>query len=44
MSCASRRSAPASDARSANRWEYSPAVATTYIGLRVLREPDLAAP
>ena len=36
--------APASDARSANRWEYSPAVATTYIGLRVAQDPELAAP
>jgi formylglycine-generating enzyme required for sulfatase activity len=36
--------APANDARSANRWEYSPAVATGYIGLRVAHDPDLAAP
>jgi formylglycine-generating enzyme required for sulfatase activity len=34
----------ASDARSANRWEYSPAVATGYIGFRVVREPDLISP
>jgi len=36
--------APASDARSANRWEYSPAVATAYIGLRIVQDPELAAP
>lgn len=36
--------APAGDARSANRWEYSPAVATSYIGLRVAREPALIEP
>jgi formylglycine-generating enzyme required for sulfatase activity len=36
--------APANDARSANRWEYAPAVATPYIGLRVAHEPDLARP
>lgn len=36
--------APAADARSANRWEYAPDVATAYIGLRVVREPDLVAP
>jgi formylglycine-generating enzyme required for sulfatase activity len=35
---------PARDARSANRWEYSPAAATGYIGLRFVMEPDLAAP
>jgi formylglycine-generating enzyme len=34
--------APAKDARSANRWEYSPAVATGYIGFRVAHDPDLA--
>ena len=34
--------APANDARSANRWEYAPAVATSYIGLRVAHDPDLA--
>ena len=34
--------APANDARSANRWEYAPAVATAYIGLRVAHDPDLA--
>ena len=36
--------APANDARSANRWEYAPAVATSYIGLRVAHDPDLARP
>lgn len=36
--------APANDARSANRWEYSPAVATDYIGLRVAHDPDFAKP
>jgi formylglycine-generating enzyme required for sulfatase activity len=36
--------APANDARSANRWEYSPAVATDYIGFRVVHDPDLAKP
>ena len=36
--------APANDARSANRWEYSPAVATSYIGLRVAHDPDLTRP
>ena len=34
--------APANDARSGNRWEYAPAVATAYIGLRVAHDPDLA--
>ncbi len=33
--------APANDARSANRWEYAPDVATAYIGLRVVHDPDL---
>ena len=36
--------APAKDARSANRWEYAPDVATTYIGLRVAQDPDLTRP
>ena len=36
--------APAKDARSANRWEYAPDVATAYIGLRVAHDPDLARP
>lgn len=36
--------ASANDARSANRWEYAPAVATAYIGFRVAHDPDLAAP
>jgi formylglycine-generating enzyme required for sulfatase activity len=35
--------APASDARSANRWEYSPAVTTPYIGFRVVLEPELSS-
>jgi formylglycine-generating enzyme required for sulfatase activity len=35
--------ASASDARSANRWAYTPAVGTGYIGLRVAREPDLVS-
>jgi len=35
--------APASDARSANRWEYSPAVTTPYIGFRITLEPDLSS-
>jgi formylglycine-generating enzyme required for sulfatase activity len=34
----------ASDARSANRWEFSPVAVTAYIGLRVVAEPDLLAP
>ncbi len=34
----------ASDARSSNRWEFSPVVATGYIGLRVVQEPELIAP
>lgn len=33
--------APAKDARSANRWEGSPVVATGYIGFRVVLEPDV---
>jgi formylglycine-generating enzyme required for sulfatase activity len=36
--------APANDARSANRWEYAPAVATAYIGFRVVHDPDLTRP
>ena len=36
--------APASDARSANRWEYSPAVGTAYIGLRLAMRPELTTP
>lgn len=36
--------APASDARSANRWECSPVAVTGYVGLRVVAEPDLLAP
>lgn len=36
--------APASDARSANRWEYSPAVGTAYIGLRLAMLPELTTP
>lgn len=36
--------AAASDARSANRWEYSPVAATGYIGLRVVQEPELVSP
>ncbi len=35
--------APASDARSANRWEYSPAVTTPYIGFRIALEPELSS-
>lgn len=34
---------PASDARSANRWEYSPAVTTPYIGFRIAMEPELSS-
>ncbi len=36
--------APASDARSASRWEFSPVAVTAYIGFRVVMEPDLLAP
>jgi formylglycine-generating enzyme required for sulfatase activity len=36
--------APGGSARSANRWENSPAVATDYIGFRVLLGADLTAP
>jgi formylglycine-generating enzyme required for sulfatase activity len=36
--------APANDARSANRWEYAPAVATAYIGFRVAHDPELVTP
>ena len=36
--------ASASHARSANRWENSPAAATDYIGFRVALEVDLTAP
>jgi formylglycine-generating enzyme required for sulfatase activity len=36
--------APGGSARSANRWENSPAVGTNYIGFRVVLDADLAAP
>lgn len=34
----------ASEARSANRWEHSPAAVTAYLGFRVVIEPDFSTP